>query len=304
MKKLYFFTLVLFAFSLTMMAQNSPPVLQWQKCLGGGGYDEASSTVKTTDGGFVVAATDRSNGSIASCPGMGTQISLVKLSKTGSIQWKKCLGGYGNEEKPVIKNTPDGGFIVAAYSTSNDTIVGGNHGTSGSDVYVAKLDKNGDVEWQKLYGGSADDLASSIQVTDDGGYIYIGHTASNNGDVSGNHGSYDIWVVKISSTGAIQWQKCYGGSGKELVDLNSYSNGVIQKTSDAGYVFVAQTQSTDGQVSGYHSSQYTRDDIWVVKLNVSGDVIWQKCLGGSLDDEAADIRQTADGGYFIAGTTL
>lgn len=301
MKNLYFITLLLWVFPFTMFGQNTPPVLQWQKCLGGARSEDANASVKTTDGGFLVTATDRSNGGIGSCPNLGNQISLVKFSYTGTVQWTKCLGGFGVEEKSDIKNTPDGGFIVAAYSSSNDTIVGTNHGAS--DAYIAKLDKNGNIEWQKLYGGSSSDAATNIEVTRDGGYIFIGQTYSNNGDVSGNHGNADIWVVKLNSTGVIEWQKCYGGSGFDFINRTSNSGGGIRETTD-GYVFVGQTQSPDGQVTGFHyDPSFIRDDIWAVKLNTSGNIMWQKCLGGSLDDQAAKIEQTVDGGYFISGTT-
>ena len=115
--------------------------------------------------------------------------------------------------------------------------------------------------WQKCLGGSDDDVAYSIQQTSDGGYIVAGETYSTDGDVVGNHGATDAWVVKLNASGGIVWQKCLGGSSEE----SAYS---IQQTSDGGYIVAGGTSSTDGDVTG-HDGQY-EDDAWVVKLNASG----------------------------------
>lgn len=109
--------------------------------------------------------------------------------------------------------TSEGGYIVAGYSYSNDSDAAGNHG--GQDCWVVKLSSIGNIQWQKSLGGTLNEATNSIQQSSDGGYIIAGLTASNNGDVSGNHGTggnEDFWIVKLSSMGSIQWQKCYGGT--------------------------------------------------------------------------------------------
>jgi hypothetical protein len=183
----------------------------------------------------------------------------------------KSFGGSGFEYASSIKQTPDGGYIVAGSTQSYDGDVSGNHG--GYDCWVLKLSSEGDVEWTKTLGGSKSDNANSVDVTSDGSYVVAGSTESNDGDVSGNHGSTDFWVVKLSSKGIIQWQKCFGGSGSE--NANS-----IQQTSDNGYIVSGYSSSDDGDVTGNHGE----GDYWVVKLSSEGIIQWEKCLGGSAED--------------------
>jgi len=164
----------------------------------------------------------------------------------------------------------------------------------GSIEWPLNLNPVLNIEWQKCLGGSNEDRAYSVQQTNDGGYILVGYAHSNDGDVSGNHGISDIWVVKLNDIGIIQWQRCLGGSSGEL--SRSYC---IQQTSDDGYIVAGSTSSNDGNVSGNHGS----GDFWVVKLNDSGSIEWQKCLGGSGLEQANAIRLALDGGYILAGYT-
>jgi len=113
--------------------------------------------------------------------------------------WQKCLGGSDIDEAHSIQQTSDGGYIVAGWTYSNDSDVYGNHGWR--DIWVVKLDENGNIQWQKCLGGSDSDKAYSIQQTSDGGYIVAGLAYSNNGDVYGNHGESDMWIVKLDENG-------------------------------------------------------------------------------------------------------
>jgi hypothetical protein len=153
-----------------------------------------------------------------------------------------------------------------------------------------KINSIGTIEWQKSLGGSNDDIPFSITQTIDGGYIIAGNSSSNDGDVSGNHGYVDCWIVKINSIGIIEWQKSLGGSNQDFV----YS---IIQISDGSYIIAGNSSSNDGDVSGNHGSL----DCWMVKINSSGTIIWQKSLGGTGNDIPFSIIQTIDGGYIIAG---
>ena len=266
------------------------PSIVWQKCLGGSYGDRACSIQQTSDGGFIVAGHSGSNDGDVSGNHGYSDYWIVKSNSTGSIVWQKCLGGSRGDYASSVQQTSDGGFIVAGWTWSNDGDVSGNHG--GSDYWVVKLNSSGRIVWQKCLGGSDDDGASSIQQTSDGGFIVAGVTESNDGDVSGNHGGKDCWVVKLNPSGDIVWQKCLGGS-----DDDGASS--IQQTSDGGFIVAGCTWSNDGDVSGNHGGP----DFWVVKLNSSGDIIWQKCLGGSDDDGASSIQQTSDGGFIVTGST-
>ncbi len=214
---------------------------------------------------------------------------LSQIEAQPAIEWQRALGGTASETLWCINQTSDGGFITAGFTTSNDGDVSGNHG--GGDCWVVKLSQTGQVEWQKCLGGTSTENASSIFQTSDDGYIMAGKTHSEDGDVSGNHGNWDYWVVKLNSTGSIEWQKTLGGTGEEY----GFS---IQQTMDGGSIMAGFSGSTDGDVSGNHGYA----DYWVVKLSSTGDIQWQKSLGGSNGAEQAFfIRATSDGGYVVVG---
>ena len=216
----------------------------------------------------------------------------IKLNAQVSIDWQKCLGGSGDDDisDNSMLQTSDGGYIFYGGTKSNDGDVSGNHG--GKDAWIVKLNATGTIQWQKCLGGSGNDYIHLTLPTSDGGYILSGTTTSNDGDVSGNHGGSDIWIVKLNATGTILWQKCFGGRGGEY-------EGSILPTSDGGFIFSVATPSNDGDVSGNHGGQ----DAWVVKLNATGTILWQKCLGGSGVDDLHSMLQTSDGGYILSGTT-
>ncbi|HEY4147981.1 MAG TPA: hypothetical protein VGM41_03590, partial [Chitinophagaceae bacterium] len=190
-----------------------------------------------------------------------------------AIKWQKCLGGSRDDKAYDIALTPDGGFIVAGSSKSIDGNITGHHGgIDTADAWLVKLDQYGNIQWQKSFGGSKDDYFTSVIRTSDNAYLCVGVTSSNDGDVTGNHGGSDYWVVKVSSTGSILWSKCFGGT------LNETSTQGIQ-TSDGGYALVGSAVSQDGNVTGYISG--AQNVLWVVKIDSVGNLVWQKCYGNS-----------------------
>jgi hypothetical protein len=269
---------------------SSDGSVEWQKALGGSSVEVGTCVLQTLDGGYILSGFSISNdGDVAGNHGE-SDFWLVKLNSSGEIQWQKALGGSKEEEAQCIRQTNDGGYIVVGYSNSNDGDVTGNHGYS--DYWVVKLNESGEIEWQKSLGGTGNDEAYSVQLTKDGGYIVAGSTFSNNGDVSGNHGNVDYWVVKLDSEGEIEWQKAFGGSGADY-------GGMVCQTSDGGYIVAGTTGSIDGQVSG----AYGYGDGWVIKLDQTGTLQWQKVLGGSDQDGASSIFQTSDGGLVLSLST-
>ena len=283
---------------------NSAGEIVWQKSLGGSYYDYAYSIRQTTDGGFIIAGWSESNdGDVSGHHGSTDYYDywVVKLDSVGKIVWQKSLGGSYDDYAVSIQQTSDGEYIVAGVSYSNDGDVSGWHeaydywGNPYSDYWVVKLDSAGEIVWQRSLGGSYDDYAVSIQQTSDGEYIVAGSSLSNDGDVSGNHGSFDYWVVKLNSAGSIVWQRSLGGSSGDYASS-------IQRTTDGGFIVAGVSYSNDGNVSGHHgSTDYA--DYWVVKLDSVGEIVWQKSLGGSGSDEAYSIQQTADGGFIVAGVS-
>ena len=152
-----------------------------------------------------------------------------------------------------------------------------------------------EIQWQKSFGGSNYDEASYVQLTTDGGYIVAVYSESDDGDVTGHHGGFDYWIVKLDASGTIEWQKSLGGSNGDGVSS-------IQQTTDGGYIVAGNSSSNDGDVTGHHGSN-DDNDYWIVKLDASGAIAWQKSLGGSDYEYVSSIQQTTDGGYIVAGNS-
>ena len=288
MKKLLLVFIYFPIVNLTSFAQA--PAIQWQKALGGTGFENTSSIQQTTDGGYVASGYSQStNGDVTENKG-GTDLWVVKVSNAGDIQWQKSFGGSEADYSNQIQQTLDGGYIMTGSTNSTDGDVSGNHGSY--DVWVVKLSSSGDLQWQKSLGGSGTDYGYSIQQTTIGDYFITGSTNSNNGDVIGNHGSQDVWIVKLSITGDLHWQKTLGGTNGD----QAYT---IKPTSDGGCVLAGYSTSNDGDVTVNHGNK----DVWIVKLNDMGSIQWQKSFGGTDEDGANSIQQTADNGYIVAGYT-
>ena len=288
--------LVLLFFITAKNSVSQAPAIEWQKSFGGTLSEIAYSIQRTTDGGYIVAGCAVSNNGdvtgVHSYPDYADYW-LVKINSAGNLQWQKCMGGSALDVARCVQQTSDGGFIVAGYSNSNDGNVSGNHSLPGrEDYWIVKLDATGNMQWQKCLGGSLQDNARSIQQTSDGGYIVAGWSSSNDGDVSGNHGNNDYWVVKLDVSGNIQWQKSLGGSATDEA-------WAVRQTTDGGYVVAGASESNDGDVSGNHGGE----DYWIVKLDAAGNIQWQHSLGGHRLDLPNAIRQTTDGGYIVAGQT-
>ncbi|MGZ3861919.1 MAG: T9SS type A sorting domain-containing protein [Bacteroidia bacterium] len=266
--------------------------IKWQKTLGGAGEDGAEEIQQTADSGFVVIGwSDTPHDTITN---HDFDFYLVKLDTGGNMQWEKYHGGTGDDTPYSVTQTFDGGFVACGYSQSNDGDVTGHHGSLPyNDAWVIKTDATGNLKWQRSFGGTGQEEATCIRQTKDSSYVFTGWATSTNGDVSGVHGSFDYWVVKIDTGANIQWQTCLGGSSVE----QSYA---IEQTTDGGYVVSGNVYSTNGQVSGNHGGP---TDFWVVKLDTAGVFQWQECLGGSNWEASSFVEQTTDGGYILTGST-
>ena len=232
---------------------------------------------------------------------LGTFLSNISSihAQVPGIEWSKCFGGSDLESPTAILPTGEGGYIMTGSTTSNDGDVTNLHDTIlfRHDIWLVKLNIDGDLQWQRTIGGSDDDYVSDIILTADGGYAMVGHTFSNDGDIAGNHDTTgffsDICVIKVDSVGQVVWQQSLGGS------YSDYARGISQ-TPDSGFVVVGSTASADGDISGGHGST----DIWLVKLNQYGDLVWQRCLGGTEPEQGYDVQVCLDGGFIVAGSTF
>lgn len=252
--------------TILFFSEQTSAQLKFQKTIGGTGSDYGTQIQPTTDNGYILVGTTLSFGA------GGYDVYLIKLDNNSDTLWTKTYGGSNNEYGNSVKQTPDGGYIIAGNSTS--------FGANGQDVYLLKTDSLGNVSWSKLFGGAGTDYGNTVLLTSDGGYL-VGGTTQNLGA-----GNYDAYLIKTDANGNALWTKTYGGSFEE-------NGNFVQQTSDNGFILIGITQSFGaGGV-----------DIYVVKTNATGDTLWTKTYGDALDDFGFSIMQTADNGYILAGAT-
>lgn len=280
------------------LCSSLPSTILPKTLLGGNQDDRAYSIRQTADSGYIIAGTSASSqdGDVSGINQGGLDCWIVKLSKTGTIQWNKIMGGSGYEELMEIKQTADNGYVFCAISSSSaeGDITDSNHGQY--DYWVVKLDAAGNKEWDKLLGGDQYDYPTSIVQAADGGYIVGGYSYSSaNGDVTPtSHGNSDFWLVKLSSTGSITWNVLRGGNGEE--ELRS-----LQQTSDGGYIATgSSTFGVSGDVTNPVNGVY---DFWVLKVTGTGTVTWNQTIGGNNEEFSFSVQETADGGYIVAGNS-
>jgi hypothetical protein len=252
--------LALLSVSLVALFTQSAYAMTFAKTYGRTGYDEAYSVQQTSDGGYIVAGRTSDN------------IFLIKTDASGNVQWAKTYGGPSSDVASSVQQTSDGGYIVAGRTLS--------FGAGNYDAFLVKTDANGNLQWAKTYGRTYADYASSVQQTSDGGYIVAGYTNSFGAGMS------DIFLIKTDANGDIIWAKTYGGTSGD----NAYS---VQQTSDGGYIVAGRTASFGAGGT----------DIFLIKTDANGNIIWAKTYGGTYDDWAYSVQQTSDGGYILAGYT-
>ena len=204
--------------------------------------------------------------------------------------WARTYGGSGVDIATSIKATTDGGSIVVGYTDSKNGDVSQHASREYWDLWVLKLDACGTKLWERSFGGRGYDAARDVIQLSDGGYFILGETNSVDGDVTAGYGaSKDIWLIRISNTGNLVWQKRYGGSG---IDIGNQ----IKHLNDGNFLIASSTSSTDGNFIGSHG--YT--DGGLLKIGPDGSIIWSKCFGGSKNDELLAIEEI-NGRIYIAG---
>jgi len=214
---------------------------------------------------------------------------VVKLDASGSVEWEKSYGGSGEDSGTCIRLTAGGGFVVVGATKSTDGDVSEVLGDW--DLWVLKLNDDGALLWQGSFGGSGSDGGNDVVQTSDGGFALAANTNSTDGDVAVALGGIDMWLVKLTGGGDLQWERSFRGTGTDA------PFSLVETPAD-GYAAVGITSSSNGDVTGYHGGFY---DQWVVRVDAAGELLWQKAMGGSADDRAAAIQRTEDGGYVIAG---
>lgn len=235
----------------------------WQKTYGTTFYEFVSSIGPTFDGGYIISATADVTPS--------EDFWIIKLDDDGNILWQKSYGGSNSEIVASIQQTKDGGFIVAGTTIS--------FGAGGSDIWVLKLDSQGNIIWQNSYGTSEYETAYSIALTKQGGCIITGTGP-------GQSPTVDAIALRLDSKGNLLWSKSYGSSGSDTAYSIDSGGGT--------FTLIGQTDSVNN----------TAIDFWAMKLNRRGKILWQRAYGGLGVDSGLSIKRTRDGGYIFAGHTL
>ena len=294
------------------MDENGKP--DWQKSLGGSGFDLLKSIRGTKDGGFILAGTSNSDIGFHkkdSCKG-GTDFWVFKLNAKGEEQWQRTIGGTGQDELLSVFQTTDGGYILGGSSSSDATIVAttgkkalttskkdltskSTSSRGSMDYWIVKLNAEGEVQWQKTFGGKYADELRSMEQTKDGGYILGGYSNSpQSGDkTEPSIGIGDYWVVKIDNSGTIEWQRTYGGNG----DNQLY---VIHQTGDEGYLIGGNSNSTNSLTTkGGTVSNGT--DFWLLKVDSKGEEQWSRTYDYGKVDILTSLVENKDHTFLIGG---
>ncbi|SMC80437.1 immunoglobulin domain-containing protein, partial [Moheibacter sediminis] len=284
------------------------PQVEWAKNLGSTGGDEGWGIANTLDGGYIaIGNTYMVDGDVTANYG-NYDYWVAKLDSSGNIEWTKNYGGTNSDQARKVVPTPDGGYILAGMTDSNNIDVSGTHGEYWyegewygdyqDDYWIVKIDSAGNIEWQKTLGGNHRELLNDIKVTANGGYIISGTSNSNSGDVTDSHqsdGGYDMdaWVVNLDSQGNIVWQKAFGG-----YDGSSRFES-IEQTSDGGYIAGGSTSAIGGDAPPLKGIA----DLWVVKMGQTGNIEWSKTFGGSRGQVAHSVKQLPNNGYIVSGVS-
>jgi hypothetical protein len=312
-QKIVLLSLIISLHAANLLAQAPDTI--WTRTYGGSGDDRANSVCETSDGGFIIAGSTNSSDQ--------RDVYIIKTNFAGDTLWTRTYGGEDWDEAKSIQQSFDGGYIITGSTYS--------FGAGGGDLYLIKIDSNGDTLWTKTYGGEDWDGGISVQNTIDGGYVILGYTES-----FGN-GYRDIWFLKTNESGDTLWTKTFGGAYSDMP-------GSVQQTSDEGYVIVGSTdlipymtfvyliktdadgnviwshllsvvdavfvraveQTPDGgYIIGVSSFSYSDSDwdIYLLKTYSNGDSAWARIYGGAEWDQVFSVELTSDGGYMIAGYT-
>lgn len=241
------------------------PAPNFEVHFGGNTSEEGRAVIATSDGGFIAVGSTDSYGA------GNFDIYVVKTDKNGDSVWSNTFGGDFLDLGFGVAKAADGGYVVMGLIQS--------FGAGSGDIYLVKIDENGDSLWANSYGGSSSEEAWAMQATSDG-YIIAGRTRSFGA------GGFDIYLIKTDLSGEVVWTQVYGGTEHDN------SQGVIQ-TSDGGYLVVGQTQSFGA----------TASDVYLIRTDANGDSLWTKTYASDGEDYGQGVIQTSDGGFMVAGST-
>ncbi len=276
---------------------NAANELQWSKTYGGTGDDRGNEIIQTQDGGYAILGFSFSNDEDVSDNSGAQDYWVAKLDANGNISWQKSFGYSGSDSGIALIQSTDGGYLVTG--VLDVTASGGQGNTknnatlhAGGDYWAVKLNATGDLQWSKFYGGNFTDTPEGVIETEDNGFIIAGRSDSQDTDISGNKGTYDFWVIKISSTGTLVWEKSFGGT--EIDEARG-----ITKSGDGNYIIAGDTRSNNTDVSSNNGAA----DLWLIKISPAGELLWEKTIGGTGFDVARSVTRTQDNGFLLSGSS-
>ncbi len=243
------------------------PDSAWTWVYGGSQSDIAEDVQPTFDGGYIIVGFTESVGA------GGADVLLVKMDADGDTVWTRTYGGSSDDAGlSVLEVSSGGGYMVAGKTRS--------FGSGGDDVYVLRVDLNGDTLWTKTYGGSSDDIGNCLQRTSDGGYVIAGNT------YSFGAGDTDVYLIRIDSNGDTLWTGAYGTTTAE----RGHS---VDETSDDGYIICGTRRDPVGPAGS---------DAYIVRVSAIGESLWTQTYGvGDVNEYLFEIREISPGVYMAAG---
>jgi len=270
----------------------------WERNYGGTFTEKANQILrKSQDEYYLYGRTGSNDHDVQSYHYGNYDYWIVKIDGLGEIIWEKCFGGSSKENGGKAKLAKDGDILVIANTFSSDGDLSVHYGST--DIWFFKVNDEGDIVWDVVLGNIYGNDEGDVIETEDGGYLITGSTDISEGMSQCDfHGVADVWVVKLDSLRNIEWQNCYGGS-----DVDFATSGLIELND--GYLLTSFTTSNDGDITGYHGipGDINSGDIWIVKIDKNGNLLWQKCFGGSGFENAWSIEKTENNGFLILGST-
>lgn len=270
---------------------------EWQKVYGGSSEDRGYDIILSNDNNMVIFGSSKSADGDVSLNAGSNDLWIAKISNSGAIIWEKSIGYSGSDNGYSVIQTIDNGYLLlgvldvtASDGEGNNRI--SSHRHAGGDYWAVKLNANGVLEWSRYFGGNFTDTCYAASQTQDGDYIIIGSSDSYDVDISNNKGTYDFWIIKLSSEGNLIWEKSFGGSEiDEALDITS--------TADGNFIVCGNTRSNNIDVSLNNGAA----DVWLLKITPNGEILWEKTYGGNSFDTAKSIHKTTDNGFIIAGNS-
>jgi hypothetical protein len=283
-------------FDFWVMKFAADNTLLWNATYGGTADDRGNDIIETADGGFAVLGYSESSDEDVTQNNGSKDFWVAKLTNNGVLTWQKSFGFSGSDYGTSMIQTNDNGFLLSGVIDVTASNGDGNSRVSqrhaGGDIWTIKLDAIGNFEWSKYFGGSFTDTAFGVEKTADNGFIIVGSSDSNDVDITNNKGSYDFWVLKISSTGTLLWEKSFGGT--EIDEARA-----ITSTNDGNFIIVGDTRSSDINVSNNNGAA----DLWMLKISPEGTILWEKTIGATGFDVARSVSKTQDNGFIISGSS-